>query len=192
MTLLKTAICAVTGEVLPLKELIRFAVAPDGRVVPDISNKLPGTFIWIKADRAVIQKAIWRNSFASHTRQNVTVPDNLMDTLCDGLQRQAMQTLSLAKRAGDLTFGHTKVDEALRAHQAAIYVVSSDAQDNGREKLERLAKHQDIPVLDNWDSAQLSGAIGEENIMHICLKSGGLAQNLLELETKLKAIARTK
>lgn len=192
MTLLKTAICAVTGEVLPLRELVRFAVAPDGRIVPDVTNKLPGTFIWVKADRAVIQKAIWRNSFASHTRQNVTVPGDLMDMLVDGLQRQTMQTLSLAKRAGDLTFGYSKVDESLRARQAAIYVVSSDAQDNGREKLERLAKHQELPVLDAWTSAQLSAAIGEENIMHICLKAGGLTQNLLELETKLKAIARTK
>jgi ribosomal protein L7Ae-like RNA K-turn-binding protein len=99
-----------------------------------------------------------------------------------------MQTLSMAKRAGELCFGFTKVDEALRSHTAAVYVVASDAKENGREKLERLAIFQNLPVLDNWSSAELSAAIGEENVIHVALATGGLTQKLLELLTKLKAV----
>ena len=190
MTLLKTAICAVTEEVLPWSDMIRFVASPTGTVVPDISNRLPGSFMWVKADRATIQKAIWRNSFASHMRQNVTIPENLLETLENCLFRQAMSTLSLARRAGDLTFGFTKTEEALRAHKVAVYVVAADAKDNGREKLERLARHQDVHVIDLWPSESLSSAIGEENVMHITLAQGGLAQSLIEQTTKLKAIAR--
>ena len=188
MTLSKTAICAVTNEVLPLEQMIRFVVDPNGSIVADLTQKLPGVFLWIKADPAVLKKAIWRNSFAAKTRQNVTIPENLMESIESGLTRLAMQTLSMAKRAGELRFGFTKVDEALRSHTAAVYVVASDAKENGREKVERLALHANLPVIDVWSSAQLSAAIGEENVIHMVLAHGGLTQKLLELLTKLKAI----
>ena len=34
--------CIVTGQVLPVEQLIRFVVGPDGVVVPDIEARLPG------------------------------------------------------------------------------------------------------------------------------------------------------
>lgn len=188
MTLSKTAICAVTDEVLPIDQMIRFVVDPNGSIVADLTQKLPGVFLWVKADAGVLKKAIWRNSFAAKTRQNVKIPENLMETIEAGLFRQAMQTLSLAKRANELRFGFTKVDEALRSPAAAVYVVASDAKENGREKLERLALHANLPVIDQWSSAELSAAIGEENVIHMALAQGGLTQKLLEILTKLKAV----
>ncbi len=96
MTLSKTAICAVTDEVLPIDKMIRFVIAPDGYVVADLTQKLPGVFLWVKADHAALKKAIWRNTFAAKTRQNVVIPENLMESIESGLFRLAMQTLSLA------------------------------------------------------------------------------------------------
>lgn len=188
MTLSKTATCAVTEEILPIDKMIRFVVGPDGSIVPDLTLKLPGIFVWVKADNAILKKAIWRNSFAAKTRQNVKIPENLIESIEFGLFRLAMQTLSLAKRAGELRFGFTKVDEALRSHTAAVYVVANDAKENGREKLQRLALHENLPVIDEWSSAQLSAAIGEENIIHMVLAHGGLTQKLFEILTKLKAV----
>lgn len=188
MTLSKTAKCAVTGEVLPISEMIRFVIAPDGSVVADLTQKLPGVFLWVKADHSTLKKAMRRNSFAASTRQNVQIPENLAETIESGLARLAIQTLSMAKRAGELVFGFTKVDEALRSHVAAVYVVAQDAKENGREKLERLAILQNLPVIDTWPSAELSAAIGEDNIIHIALAKGGLTQKLLEILTKLKAV----
>ena len=188
MTLLKTATCAVTGEILPTNQMIRFAIAPDHTVVADLNHKLPGTFLWVTADRAILKKAIRRNSFATVSRQTVHIPDNLLETIENGMTKQAMQTLSLAKRAGELLFGFSKVDEALRSDTSAVYVVAKDAKENGREKLERLAIVKNLPVIDVWTSAELSAAIGEENAIHIVLANGGLTQKLLEILTKLKAV----
>lgn len=188
MSLSKTAICAVTDEVLPIDQMIRFVVDPNGSIVADLTQKLPGVFLWVKADQASLKKAIWRNTFAAKTRQNVKIPENLMESIESGLTRHAMQTLSMAKRAGELRFGFSKVDEVLRSHTAAVYVVASDAKENGREKLERLAIHEEMIVVDEWSSAQLSAAIGEENVMHVALAEGGLTQKLLEILTKLKAV----
>lgn len=188
MTLSKTAICSVTDEVLPIDQMIRFVVDPNGSIVADLTQKLPGVFLWVKADNAVLKKAIWRNTFAAKTRQNVQIPENLLENIESGLLRLAMQTLSMAKRAGELRFGFSKVDEVLRSHTGAVYVVASDAKENGREKLERLAIHDGLHVIEEWSSAQLSAAIGEENVIHMVLAEGGLTQKLLEILTKLKAV----
>lgn len=192
MTLAKTASCAVTGEIQPQNLMIRFVISPDHKVVPDLTGKLPGPFLWISADRHILKKAIWRNSFAGTVRENVEIPENLLETVETGLNKLALQTLSMAKRAGELVTGFTKVDEALRSRHTHVYVVASDSSENGREKLERLAQHQNLSVIDEWSCAELSHALGDENINHISLKSGGLAQSLLDLVTKLKAIKTEK
>ncbi len=192
MTLTKTATCAITGQTLPQNEMIRFVISPDYKVVADLTGKLPGTFLWVSAERSILKKAIWRNCFTSHARQAVEIPENLLETIETGLKKLAIQTLSMSKRAGELTFGFSRTDEALRSHNAGVYVVASDSSENGREKLERLAIHQNIPVIDCWTCAEISTAIGEENTNHMALANGAMARNFLELITKLNYVRSEK
>lgn len=192
MSLTKTAVCAVSGEILPQNRMIRFVISPDHQVLPDLTGKLPGKFVWVSAERHALKKAIWRNCFASHVRDAVEIPSNLLDLVEFGLNRQALQALSLSKRAGELIFGYTKTGEALRSHAVQVYVVAADSSENGREKLERLARHQELPVIDVWTSAELSAAIGEKNVNHLALVKGGLSQMLLELVTKLNSVRSEK
>src|SRR5262249_30051398 len=44
-------LCAATGEVKPVDEMIRFVLGPDGAAVPDLKRRLPGRGIWITATR---------------------------------------------------------------------------------------------------------------------------------------------
>lgn len=186
MTLSRTETCVVTGEVEPLTNLIRFVVNPDKEIVPDLAEKLPGQYFYITASLPVLQKAIWRNTFATVARDNVTVPDNLLKVLESGLSRMGLETLSLAKRAGQLLAGFTSVDEQLRKEPEGVYVVAADASDHGRYKLEKLMRTR--PGLDLWTSAELSAALGEANTNHLLLAPGGLAEKLLRIAKKLKAV----
>jgi predicted RNA-binding protein YlxR (DUF448 family) len=43
--------CAVSRDVRPIDELIRFVVAPSGEVIPDLKRKLPGRGLWVSASR---------------------------------------------------------------------------------------------------------------------------------------------
>ena len=49
--------CIVTGETQPKAGLIRFVADPDGQVVPDLAEKLPGRGFWVVAERAALDKA---------------------------------------------------------------------------------------------------------------------------------------
>jgi len=53
-------ICIVTRAVAPVDALIRFVVAPDGAVVPDLRRRLPGRGIWVtaKADHVETAEAV--------------------------------------------------------------------------------------------------------------------------------------
>ena len=48
--------CAVTREVRPIDDLIRFVVAPSGEVVADLKRKLPGRGLWVSASRRRLRK----------------------------------------------------------------------------------------------------------------------------------------
>jgi predicted RNA-binding protein YlxR (DUF448 family) len=190
MTLSRTETCVVTGESVPLPDLIRFVVSPDKEIVPDLAEKLPGQYFYIKADLAILQKSIWRNSFASIARDNVTVPKNLIELIESGLSRMAMETLSLARRAGQLVSGFASVEEQLRKEAHGVYVVAADASDHGRYKLAKQVRSQ--TVLDLWTSVELSAALGEANTNHLLLTPGGLAEKLLRIAKKLKAVRSDK
>jgi predicted RNA-binding protein YlxR (DUF448 family) len=190
MTLSRTALCVVTGESVPLPDLIRFVVSPDKEIVPDLAEKLPGQYFYIKADLATLKKGIWRNSFASVARDNVKVPKDLIEIVEKGLSRMAMETLGLARRAGQLISGFASVEDQLRKEAFGVYVVAADASDHGRYKLEKQIRSQ--VVLDLWTSAELSSALGEANTNHLLLAPGGLAEKLLRVAKKLKAVRSDK
>ncbi|MFL5254251.1 MAG: DUF448 domain-containing protein [Rhodopila sp.] len=49
--------CIVTRERLPKEKMIRFVVAPDGRLVADLAGKLPGRGMWLSASGDVLEAA---------------------------------------------------------------------------------------------------------------------------------------
>jgi predicted RNA-binding protein YlxR (DUF448 family) len=87
--------CIVTGEVQPKAGLIRFVVGPDGMVVPDVLEKLPGRGMWVSAERAVIEKA-GRGQFARAARQPVTVPATLAADVEAQVVRRVTDLVALA------------------------------------------------------------------------------------------------
>src|SRR6056297_557202 len=71
--------CIATGEVRPKHGLIRFAIGPEGQVVPDILEKLPGRGIWVSSTREALETAAKKGLFSRGAKQRVTVPDGLVE-----------------------------------------------------------------------------------------------------------------
>ena len=62
--------CIVTRQALEKPAMIRFVLDPDGRVVPDLKEKLPGRGLWVTADRAILAQAAAKNAFAKAAKQS--------------------------------------------------------------------------------------------------------------------------
>lgn len=169
--------CLATGEVADKSELVRFVVGPDATVVPDVDGKLPGRGMWVSASREAVDKAVAKRLFSRAAKQATVAPADLAGTVEALLARRCLSYLGLAVRAGEAVTGFEKVREQLRKRQVVILLAASDAADDGRDKLARLA--DGVTVVGLFTRAELSLAIGRENVVHAALRRGGLADRFV-------------
>ena len=173
--------CIVSGEVLPEGKLIRFAVSPDGEITPDIAATLPGRGIWVGATRAAVDTASAKNLFAKAARANVQVAADLALRV-EALLVQHMQSdLGMARRAGQIFLGFDTVQRALQSDAPPVLVIeASDGAQDGKRKIFAAghARGLKIQTIECLTSAELSVAVGRENVIHAALKSGRLQERL--------------
>lgn len=171
-------LCAVTREVKPIEELLRFVVAPDGHVVPDLKRNLPGRGLWITATREVLVEAAKRNVFAKGFRQDVRTGTDLVAQTESLLERSALDALAIAGKAGQVAAGFMKAEAVLgRSPILALLHAKEAAQDGVRKlnaALHRQSEGEDgtIPVISEFTSQQLDLALGRANVVHAALLAG--------------------
>jgi hypothetical protein len=178
--------CIATGDSLAKDRLIRFVVAPDGIVVPDLDHKLPGRGLYVLAERAAIDLAVKKKAFARAARRPVTVPDDLAERLAGLLATRCRHLLGLARRAGQAVAGYDRVEEWLKDDRAKLLLQACDGAAGGRAKL--AAKARDIPEVAVLTAAELAEPFGRDHIIHVALARGGLAQRLQTDLARLKGL----
>ena len=171
--------CAVARARLPKAELIRFVIAPDLRVVPDLAQRLPGRGIWLSARGDVLETARSRGVFARVARASVIVPADLRAQVRLGLQRRIVEHLGLARRAGHAVGGFVKARSWLDSGRAGLIVQACDASPDERS---RLLGGRDVPVVAPLPSAELGTAFGRDHLVHVAIAHGRLAE-ALQVET---------
>lgn len=169
--------CIVTRESRDQGELLRFVLDPEGRVRLDLEQRLPGRGMWLSADRDVVNKAVAKNLFARAARARAVAPAGLADEVERLLARRALDTLGLARRAGQVTAGFEQVRAALRVDRAAVLLAAADGAADGRRKLRRLAT--DLPLITAFSRAELGAALGRDDMVHVAVAPGPLARRLL-------------
>src|SRR5215510_12768896 len=114
--------CALTRQVRPIDELIRFVVAPSGDVVPDLKRKLPGRGLWVSASRQVVAEAVRRHQFSRGFKRDVRVAPTLAIDTENLLSQSAVEALAIAAKAGQVVSGFAKVEAALTPRQGGVAV----------------------------------------------------------------------
>ena len=59
-----TRTCIVTREGHPKEVLLRFVVAPGGKLVADLSGKLPGRGMYVTCSKLLVAEAIAKRAFS--------------------------------------------------------------------------------------------------------------------------------
>ena len=170
--------CIASGASTPREALLRFVIDPNGAVVPDLGEALPGRGHWVSAERAALVKACERGLFARAARRPVAVAPDLVDEVERQLEARALDLLGLARRAGALVTGFDQVRAALTERRVAVLVEASDGARHGRQRLGALAR--DIPVIAEFDGAALSRSVGRDNVVHAALSPGRLADRFVQ------------
>src|SRR4029079_14261378 len=126
-------LCAVTREVKPVDELIRFVVGPDG-VVPDLKRKLPGLGLWVTAERTTLKDAVTRNVFARGFKREVRVTPELVDQTERLLVRSALDALAIAGKSGLVAAGFAKAEAAMTRDAVVGLLHATDGSADGIAK----------------------------------------------------------
>ena len=166
----------MSGEVLPKAALLRFVVGPDGVLVADLAGCLPGRGIWVRP--SLLQEAIKRRLFNRAYGGAVVVPDGFLDTLESLLRVRTMNFLGLARRAGQAVAGFDQVRDVLSKGHGGSVVAARDGAPDGRNKIRRAAAG--VPVVEVFDGAELSAAMGKENVVHVLVTPGKFAQQIIQ------------
>lgn len=178
--------CIATGEVQPKRGLIRFAVSPDGVVVPDVLEKLPGRGIWVSAERTALETAVKKSLFARAAKQAVTVPETLVDDVEALLVRRLIDGVSMARKAGRAIAGYEKVRDWLGKEDARILFQASDGSERGKSKLH--APGGRGSYFEVLTASELGLSFGRERVIHAALGFGGLTERIREDAIRLSGV----
>ena len=190
-------LCALTRETKPIADLIRFVVSPDGELVPDTDGKAEGRGVWITLGEKQVAEAAKKKAFARSLKSEVKVPDDLAGLTRRRLEERLLSALSLARKAGQLTTGASKVKSAIEAGEVAALLTATDAAEDGRNKLlgslkgytkaaeEAGFNPPETPHFELLDSGQMGLALGIENVIHAALTKGGAAQAAVQRAQRL-------
>src|SRR5216684_2797451 len=176
-------LCIATREVRPVGELMRFVVGPDGSVVPDLKNRLPGRGVWITARRHLVEE-VRRRMFGRGFKADVRVSAELADELDGLLERSALNALSIAHKAGLVILGFAKVETAVATAPLVALIRARDAGEaSGRRLATALRRRADhgagAKIVEVFPSAQLDLALGRLNVVHAALLAGRASETFL-------------
>ncbi len=186
--------CASTRIQRPVDELIRFVLDPEGRIVPDLKQRLPGRGVWLTAAQDVVAMAVKKTIFSKAFRQPVQYDPALAEHI-EGLFRQnALQMLAFANKAGKVIHGFSKVEKALEHEDQDIVALiqASDAAEGGCQKLIRKFKarfnlqNDGYHIVNNFNGQELSLALGRPNVIHAVVKHSGTGTKFLRVVQCLK------
>ncbi len=167
--------CIVTRESAPRAGLIRFVLGPEGAVVPDLAEALPGRGVWVGAERTAVETARAKNIFAHAFRAPAKPPADLADRIERLLAERCIALIGFARRADQIFVGRDQVKAAIGQGAVALLLAAADSE--GRDAADLAARFggERFSIL---TGAELGAALKRETIVHMGVKPGRLAETL--------------
>ncbi|MGH6865888.1 MAG: RNA-binding protein [Methyloceanibacter sp.] len=181
--------CALTRAHRSRDELIRFVQGPDGTVVPDLKEKLHGRGVWLTAARDVVEEAVRRKAFGRALKAEVKVPEELPGLIDRLLVESALGSLAIANKAGEVVFGHAKVEDAIARGRVLALVHAKEAAEVGCRKLDgraRAAAGTPVSTIRTFGADELGLASGRTNVIHAALIQGGATGRFLAAASRVE------
>jgi len=176
--------CLISGKTLPKDDLIRFVIDPNGNVVPDLAQKLPGRGLWVKADSSAITEAAKKGLFAKAAKTSAKAAPNLAEQVISLLRARCLSLIGLAKSAGATVLGETQVAEALRTQKLALLLLADDASSEPGHL-------NNVPVCRLFARGELGAALGYAQIVYAGIKPHGLTSRLKTDLQRLRNLLET-
>lgn len=184
-------LCALTRELKPVAEMIRFVVGPSGDAVPDVKRKLPGRGIWVTANRDAVAEAVKRNVFPRGFKRDLKVSRGLPAEVENLLAKAALDALAMAGKAGNVVAGFAKVEAALGGDSVLALIHAADGAEDGKRKLNAAlqrnnqSQNREIALIEVFPGADLDLALNRPNVVHAAVLAGPASETFLARVARL-------
>lgn len=163
-------------------QLLRFVLDEQSLVVYlDYLGKLPSRGAYVCAQMSCLQRACERGGFARAFQARVDASfERLREQLMQAIHRQMRSLLSLAYRAGFLSTGNSRVEQALRREEGEILLVATDTSLGVQRKFRQWAERLEIPVYAILSKHDLGSAVGLTECSLTIINEQGFAHKIEE------------
>lgn len=182
--------CIVTGEIKEKSQLLRFVCAPDRQIVPDFYKKLSGKGVYVSNSYQALEQAIRKNLFSKSLHKNARISPNLLQIVENVLHKNALNAISLAKKAGQVVIGLDKVLSALKTEQVAFVLEAQDAGEDGQKKLKHLVENISVYRLFTID--ELDKTLDKGNTVYLAFLESKTAEMVRDNFDKLSEFIKDK
>jgi predicted RNA-binding protein YlxR (DUF448 family) len=185
--------CVASGDTRDPDVMVRYVLSPDNAVIADVFGKLPGRGVWVSADETSLRKAVKTGGFARGFKTKVNPDaDALIEQTRDGLRRQVLRHVTMARKAGRLAFGEVGVREAAARGDVALRIEARDGADRGRGKLRTLSlatarelERPDPCVIGTFSAEEIGAALGRDPVVHAAVLYGPMVAQIRSAAQRL-------
>lgn len=145
------------------RELLRFVLAPDRTLVPDLLAKLPGRGAYTCANYACLKSALQKNQFARSFKGEVRHcgPDEMIAQVAARFEERLGSYLALANKAGKVVSGSDLVMELIRKQKAGVVFLARDISADIGGKVAILADRFSVPHISVFNKDRLGDLLGK-------------------------------
>lgn len=163
---------------------IRFVLAPDGVVTPDLENKLPGRGAYTCQSSRCVLEAVKRRQFSRAYKGMAAEVDgpSLVLLLQQIMEQRISGYLSMANKAGVTVSGGEAVERSLKGRKVpCLLVLATDVSTAIAEKLVGMAARAAVPVAQVLSKESLGHLLGKESDRSaVAVLSDGFAWSLVK------------
>ena len=162
------------------KELLRFVLAPDRTLVPDLLAKLPGRGAYTCLNRECLRSAAQKGRFERTFKSEVKFDgaDRLIDQLVARLEERIGSYLALANKAGKVVSGSDQVMESIKKRKSGFVFIAIDISKDIGVKVMELADRFEVPHAAVFDKDRLGALIGKGLRSVVSIEHGGFVDKV--------------
>lgn len=175
--------CIACRKVKTQDQLVRYVLAPDGTVVIDYRQRLPGRGAYTCLERQCLEQAVRRGQFARAFRRPLEKLNagELAEDLRRQIAAQILGLLAVARKAGQVVSGSALVLTALGSKTSlGLVLIARDASAGIAEKVSGKARVLGVGCQTCFDKESLGQVLGKEERSVVAIKQHPLAESLME------------
>jgi len=174
--------CLGCRQVKDQNQLIRVVRSPDGELLTDLRERLPGRGAYLCNSRSCIETAVSRKQFDRAFRQvcqPITVAQ-LADGFAQELLAHMASLLGMARKSTQFVSGGNAVQDALTKRKPlAVVILAGDISPQIGDKVRRKAELRNVVTIKLFDKLELGRILGRAQRSVVGLPDGKLAEAFL-------------